>query len=133
MPKTSMMTRDSHLIGFEDTIIIYYSAEDSCWIAHSLRTDQIGACDHPVSALVALVKAVRAIVQLAKRDESIAYLREAPPEIQRRARNAKLIPASVFGMACDMAAGDWPSDWSPPDLRSNSKQAMKLIVPRFAA
>jgi hypothetical protein len=72
--------------GARDTVVIYHSPEDGCWIAHSLRSDQIGTGRHPIEALADLIKAIKQVFDLAKRDKTIAYLREAPAEIQALAK-----------------------------------------------
>ncbi|MGC9261671.1 MAG: hypothetical protein ACP5I8_16525 [Phycisphaerae bacterium] len=77
---------------FSDTAVIYHSTEDNCWIAHSLRTDQIGTGERVVDALADLIRGVRAVLRLAQKDESIAYLREAPPEIKKLATRSRKLP-----------------------------------------
>lgn len=48
-----------------DTCVIYYSREDKCWVAHSVRTDQIGMGDCVVHALADLMRAVEQVLRIA--------------------------------------------------------------------
>jgi hypothetical protein len=93
---------------FTDTAIIFYSEEDGCWVAHGLHTDQVGTGNKLVAALADLMQAIQAVCDLALADESIAFLREAPPEIQRIAASAKPLPKELSEIAHKMAYGDWP-------------------------
>jgi hypothetical protein len=96
-------------IHFDDDVVIYRSAEDGGWVAHSLRTDQIGAGDRIVDALAELIRAVHGLLHLAEEDETIAYLREAPAEVQDLAADANVLPLEIFEVAHKMATGTWPS------------------------
>ena len=104
------MKRMSGKIGFADTVVIYYSREDRCWVAHSLRTDQIGTGNRIVDALADVMRAVDQVCALAASDSSIAYLREAPAEIRKLARRAKKLPGEIHEIAHRMARGSWPRD-----------------------
>src|SRR5665213_453784 len=96
-------------IDLTEPAVLYHSEEDACWIAHGLRTDQIGTGDRLVTALADLMRAVRALCEMAEKDESIAYLRPAPPEIFERFRNAKPLPKELSEISHKMAFGEWPS------------------------
>jgi hypothetical protein len=95
---------------FIDTFAIYYSAQDECWIAHSLRTDQFGTGDCVVNALVDGMKAVDEIIELAKRKPGIQVFSDAPPEIQALAQNARKLPDELYAIAHNRLYGDWPED-----------------------
>jgi hypothetical protein len=71
--------------GFTDSAFIYCSAEDGCWIAHSLRNDQSRTGIDMAHALVDLIQGFDNVLALADEDDSIAYLREAPADIRERA------------------------------------------------
>lgn len=97
-------------ISFTDTTYIYFSPEDCCWVAHSLRTDQVGYGQDVVTALTDVIRAVDAVCKLAQEDETIAFLREAPDEIQVRARLAKKLPGELYEIAHKQARGEWPTE-----------------------
>lgn len=106
------MPRDE-ISRFDDTVVIYHSDEDGCWIAHSLRADQIGTGDRIVDALADLIKAMDQVCRLAARDPSVAYLRDAPPEVQERARSSSPLPREINEVAYRMARGDGPGTSRP--------------------
>ena len=66
---------------FVDTVLIYYSQNDECWIAHSLKTDQVGTGVDMDRALAHLIKVVDGLLELARQDKTIRYLCDAPKEI----------------------------------------------------
>ena len=72
------MKEKQRKIPIADEAVIYHSKEDDCWIAHSIKTDQVGTGDQVVEALADLIRGVRAVLSLAAKDRTIAYLREAP-------------------------------------------------------
>jgi hypothetical protein len=82
----------------EDYLVIYHSQEDDCWIAHSLRTDQIGTGDSILSALTDALRAVEQVWNLSQEDPSVAFLREAPPEIQQMEKTAKRLPREIYAL-----------------------------------
>ena len=94
-----------------EEVVIYYSEEDSGWIAHGLRTDQIGTGDRIVDALADLMKAVHQICAEAAKDKTLAYLRAAPQEIQDIARRAIPLPGEIYEIAYKKVHGQWPEDW----------------------
>jgi hypothetical protein len=67
-------------IPLNEEAVIYFSEEDQCWIAHGLHADQIGTGERIVDALADFIKAVDQILDEAAKDESLAYLREAPAD-----------------------------------------------------
>ncbi len=106
---------------FEDHVVIYHSAEDGCWIAHSLKMDQIGTGERIVDALADFIRCANALLKLADSDESIAYLREAPDAIKELARNSKVLPREIYEVAHKHATGEWPKDWSLPEPKNQKK------------
>jgi len=95
---------------FEDSMVIYFSQDDSCWIAHTLNTDQIGTGADIVEAVADALKALRQVFALAKEDPTIAPLRKAPPEIFEMKRHATRLPGELFEIAHLRAHGKWPED-----------------------
>jgi len=99
----------------DDTIVIYRSEEDECWVAHSLRTDQLGVGPRIVDALADAIKAVGQVAEVAASDPTIALFREAPPRIQEMARRARPMPTEIYEIALKMARGQWP-EYLEPDI-----------------
>ena len=97
----------------EDTCVIYESRADKCWIAHSLRTDQIGAGDCVVAALEDLLRAVEQVFKLAAEDGDVAIFREAPKRIQKMAESAEPLPREIYEIAHKRVHGGWPADFEP--------------------
>ena len=87
-----MPKRLNSIAPFDDHLVAHWSDEDGCWTAHSLRTDQIGTGPTRLDALADLMLAVYQVCELAAEDDSIQYLREAPPEVQRLASVVDAIP-----------------------------------------
>lgn len=81
--------------GPRETFVLYKSREDSCWIAHGLRTDQIGTGQDAVHALADGIRAVDAVLETASQRSHVKAYREAPPEIQRLAKTATLLPDEI--------------------------------------
>jgi hypothetical protein len=116
----------------KETLVIYYSKEDRCWIAHSLKTDQIGTGDRIVDALADVLKAIHVIRDEALKDSSLAVYRDAPPEIQKMAKKAKQLPGEIFEVAHKMVHGDWPEDWNPPEPKEENDQPFKTEIAELA-
>ncbi len=110
-------------ISFEDTLVLYRSTEDGCWIAHSLKTDQIGTGDRIVDALADVIRAVHQVCKAAGKDKTLAYLRAAPAEIRAIADRAKPLPGEIYEIAHKMVHGEWPkylsADVEPVDSASS--------------
>ena len=87
-----MATKARKIMPFDDSAAIFFSQEDNCWIAHSLRTDQIGTGKNAVDALADVIRAVNQVCCQAQCDKSLAYLREAPPKIQKIAKSTCKLP-----------------------------------------
>jgi hypothetical protein len=74
---------------FNETLVIFFSAEDQRWIAHGLHTDQIGDGDSVIGALEDALRAIDAVEMIVHDDPTVAFFREAPDDIQAMAINAK--------------------------------------------
>jgi hypothetical protein len=111
---------------FEDTLIIYHSEDDGCWIAHSLNTDQIGTGGDIVEAVADALKAVRQVCALAKQDSTVAHLRKAPPEIFEMKKHATRLPGELFEIAHMRAHGKWPEDLKIVATEANTSYAAKI-------
>jgi hypothetical protein len=97
----------------DDIAVLYRSEEDSVWVAHSLRTDQVGVGNRIVDALADLIRAVDAVLAIAHADKTVAYLREAPADIQKLRDSAKCLPGEIYEVAHKMARGQWPDEIDP--------------------
>jgi endonuclease YncB( thermonuclease family) len=104
--------------NLSDSVVIYFSQEDNCWIAHGLRTDQIGTGDRIVDALAEVLRAIQAIHEEALKDGSLAVYRDAPKEIRDMFKAAKKLPGEIYEVAHKMAHGLWPEDWNPPEPKN---------------
>jgi len=111
-----------------ESIVIYSSKEDACWIAHSLKTDQIGTGDRIVDALADVLKAIHLIQDEARKDSSLAVYRRAPKDILAKAKKAKRLPNDIFEVAHKMVHGDWPADWNPPEPKRENVAAFKADI-----
>ena len=101
----------------EEGFVIYESREDGCWIAHGIRSDQIGTGDSVVEALADAIRAVGQVVSLANEDPTIEPFRGAPARIRKMAERAAPLPGEIFEIAHKMATGEWPREWDPPAQR----------------
>ena len=109
----------------QDEIIIYFSKEDGCWIAHSLRTDQIGTGGRIVDALADALKAIDEVFDLAARDKTVAHLREAPAEVKRKVKRSARLPREIYEIAHQKARGHWPKDWTAPELKGSQVKTFR--------
>ena len=123
------MARKTSRISFQDEVVVYRSKQDGCWIAHSLRADQIGTGERVVEALADLIRAMRALTDLARRDESIAYLREAPADVQAIAKRSTPLPKEVFEVAHKMVTGEWPDEFELDFRPKNDHATFKAALP----
>lgn len=94
----------------QDECIIYYDKDDKCWVAHSLRMDQVGVGDCVIDALASLISAVDFVIEDASKDSSLAVFRDAPKEVQDMKAGAKKLPREIFEIAHKMVHGEWPKD-----------------------
>ena len=101
-----------------ETCVIYQSPEDDCWVAHGLRTDQIGTGGCIVDALADFLKALDQVLKVASQGKNISVLRAAPPEIRAMAKTARPLPREVYEIAHKKLYGRWPSEFcvgAPPE------------------
>lgn len=112
--------------NYSDEVVIYWSEEDGCWIAHTIRTDQIGTGERIVDALADALKAVSSIIEEAGKDPTLALYRDAPNEIKDIAKTAKQLPLEIYEVAHKMVHGKWPEDWNPPEPREDGNEAFKV-------
>ncbi len=113
---------------FPDRCVIYWAPKDKCWVAHSLRMDQIGTGHGVVDALAALLRAVSFVIEDAAQDPTLAVFREAPPEVQVLADSAKRLPKEVFDIAHKVAIGKWPQELPPVRFRAKSNLPWKAAI-----
>jgi hypothetical protein len=98
--------------NIRETFVIYESAEDKCWIAHGLSTDQMGYGDCVVDALVEYMRAIDQVLRVASEEKDVQVLRKAPADVRARARSARKLPAEIYEIAYKRVRGRWPKDWS---------------------
>lgn len=103
-----IFSKPSSKTTFADMCVIYRSFEDNCWVAHSLRTDQIGTGSHPFEALTDLLRGLDGLLELAKEQKDIQVFRDAPPEIQDLAESAPLLPNEIYRIAYGKLHHSWP-------------------------
>lgn len=118
---------------FNDTAIIYYSEDDGCWIAHSLRTDQVGTGVDMGRALADMIRGIDGLLDLARADETIAYQREAPAEIQERLTSSKKLPKEIYEVAHKIARGEWPQEIEPSFQAQNTDEDFSAEFSEAAA
>lgn len=94
-----------------EKIVIYRSPPDGGWVAHGLRTDQVGIAASPVDALAQLIRLVHALLDESAIDQSIEILRAAPEEIRKMAEVSTPLPKEIVEVAHWKAVGKWPQDW----------------------
>ena len=102
---------------FRETCVIYESSEDGCWVAHGLRTDQIGTGNCIVDALADFMKALDQVVKIASQGKNISGLRQAPPEVRAMAKKARPLPREIYEIAHKKVYGHWPREFrvaAPP-------------------
>lgn len=102
------MAQRNHIKKLMETCVIYESRKDKCWIAHSLRTDQIGTGRDIIEALADLLCAVDQLLELAQEEPDIEVFRAAPASIQNKAATATRLPQEIYEIAHRKARGDWP-------------------------
>ena len=66
--------------------VVYASLEDGGFVAHGLCTDQVGVGDSPEEAARDYARAAIALLELAEEEPDIQVFRDAPAEVQQRAR-----------------------------------------------
>jgi hypothetical protein len=118
--------------NLKESMVIYWSDEDKCWIAHTLKTDQIGTGERIVDALADVLKALQMIHEEASKDRSLAVLRDAPKEIQDMRRTAKKLPMEIYEVAHKMVHGKWPEDWNPPEPKKGKNKPFQAQIQDMA-
>jgi hypothetical protein len=96
---------------FSETIVIYHSPDEGGWVAHGLRTDQVGIAASPVDALAQFIRLLRQLLKEAAVDLSISIHREAPYDVQEMAGRSRMLPEEIVEVAHWKALGRWPEDW----------------------
>ncbi len=114
--------------GFSDEIVIYHSRKDRCWIAHSLRTDQIGTGGRIVDALADAIRAVQQVVAEAVKDPTLVVLRDAPTSVQKYRSKSQKLPREIYEIAHKMVHGEWPADL---DLSVEPKRESQRFTATF--
>lgn len=123
------MTRRSKR-PFRETCVIYESSEDGCWVAHGLRTDQIGMGNCVVDALADFMKAVDQVLKVASQGKNISVSRSAPPEILAMAKTARPLPREIYEIAHKKLYGHWPREFcvgAPP--KQTFKTTLSELIP----
>ena len=90
--------------------LIYYSKTENLWIAHGLRTDQIGVGDCVLDAYVDYLHGMIDLVDLSKEVDHIEIFRTPPKKILKKAEKAQLLPRELYDVAYKRVHGDWPQD-----------------------
>jgi len=98
-------------IPVKDDFVIYYSNTDKSWIAHSLRTDQLGFGDCVVDAIADLMVGLHNLYELAKKDTEIIVNCEAPEDIKKLAKNAKKLDDCILDIAIKKFRNRWPKNY----------------------
>jgi hypothetical protein len=93
-----------------------------------MRTDQIGTGVRIVDALADMIRAVHQICRQAAADESLAYLREAPQDIQHLYSTAQKLPKETYEIAHKMVHGEWPSYLKLENTNQAKKERFKTDV-----
>ena len=109
--------------------MIYWSKQDECWVAHSLRTDQIGLGQGPVYALADMIKAVDQVMDVAAEDASITPWREAPARVQNMVEKADVLPREMYEVAHRMALGEWPKHLDIVDVKPPTRRRFTVEEP----
>jgi hypothetical protein len=115
--------------ALRDTIVIYFSHEDNCWVGHSLKTDQIGTGESVLTALTDAIRAVDTVHQIAHDDPSVAFLRDAPTEIQEMAKTAPLLPKELYEIAHRRVRGTWPDELLLIDVKPGNDKRWVSRIP----
>ena len=117
---------------FADVAVLYHSPADGGWVAHSLRTDQVGTGDDMVRALADLIRGVNGLLAEAAADPTVAYLREAPADIPALAAGSVRLPAEVGQVARKIAGDTWPESIDPRFVPVAAAAAFTADLPRAA-
>jgi len=107
MSSTNIIKANKH---FADECLLYYSRSDSCWIAHSLHTDQIGIGTDVITALSKLIEVISSLIIFSKTHQDTVIHREAPIAIQKRIEKAVPLPNELCEIAYKRTLGEWPKE-----------------------
>ena len=100
---------------FTDTFVIYPSEqEEGFWVAHSLNTDQIGTGQCVLDAYVALLRAMRILLEEAAKNPNLRLLTPAPKEVRDRCKHARRLPMEIIEIASMVLDGKQPAETPPP-------------------
>ena len=95
------MSQTHNPISFRDECLIYYSEQDKSWVAHSLKTDQLGYGDCVVNAIVDLLVGTQNLLELQRKDPDVEVLCPAPAEIVKLGKKASPLPEVLWEVALD--------------------------------
>ena len=104
------MYQPNNTTPFTEECVIYYSTEDTSWIAHGLHTDQLGLGDCVVDAIVDLMVGLRNLSELAQKEDVQMFV-EAPEEIQKLCQGAKPLPDCISQIAKERFYHQLSSEW----------------------
>jgi nitrogen fixation protein FixH len=76
-------------------------------------------------AFADLIRGIDQLLEIAKEDQTVANLREAPKEIQDRAAHSKPLPNEIFEVAHKLARGQWPQDIDPAFTAQNDDETFR--------
>lgn len=115
-----------------ETIVIYHAPDEGGWIAHGLRTDQVGIASTPVDALAQLLRLVHALIEEAAADRTLEIFREAPEAIQAMQHGSTKLPNEIVEVAHWKAVGTWPSEWEVQPVQNNGSFVATIVEPSIA-
>ncbi len=125
------MTQQKHKIKpFTDECVIYFYQPDKCWVAHSLKTDQIGTGECVVDSLADLILAVNQCVEAANEDPTIGLFRDAPDSIKKKVANAEMLPLEIYEIAYKKVHGTWPA-YIKAHFESKKSQPLITSMPEL--
>ncbi len=79
-----------------------------------------------------MIRAVNQVCQEAEQDETLSYLREAPPEIQHLYSTAQKLPKETYEIAHKMVYGDWPSYLNLEDTDQAKKERFRTDLEKVS-
>ena len=109
-----------------DSAVIYYEQDEGMYVAHGVRTDQIGTGKSITLALADLIRAVDQVARLVEREPHLDLYRDAPDEIRQAAKHAPKLPDEMFEVAYKIAHDEWPEDMDLPSGHGREEQTYRL-------
>lgn len=99
---------------FVDHFLVYPSEhEDGKFVAHSLRTGQVGVATCVEEAIYSLFKAILNLLDEINSDENVAWQKAAPPEICHKfAETMNTVPSGLINRALNRCRQD-RANWEP--------------------